>query len=107
MYSASRTGRRLRFQPHGRRRTHGVIGAMRERGGMRYRTGPVVPGGATPLPRWRQGKRRRVPGVVLGWSALILGLLGSYGASSLTAQALACVLGVAGVMGIVVSTTLR
>src|SRR5262245_49801657 len=107
MYSASRAGRLLRLQPHGHRRTHGVIGAMRERGGMRYRTDPVVPGGATPLPRWRQGRHRRVPGVVSSWLALIAGLLGSYGASSLTLQALACVLGAAGVAGVIISATLR
>ena len=38
-----------------------------------------------------------------GWVAVVLGLLGSYGADTLAFQAAACVVGVAGIIGVIVS----
>jgi len=68
---------------------------------MHVRTGSVVTGDAAVPPRWRYGWRRSLPSGIIGWAAIMLGLLGSYGADSLVLQAAACVLGVAGIIVIV------
>ena len=74
---------------------------------MRFRTGPVLAGDTSLLPAWRQGRRRSLPFGVAGWAAAVLGLLGSYGADTLALQAAACVVGAAGIAGVVIAAVTR
>jgi len=68
-----------------------------------FQSDPALGGNASISREAEHGRRSWMPPGRIAWAAVILGVLGGYGADSLAVQAAACVVGVVGIIGVIVA----